>query len=187
MKILYQPIYTEATYSKKLEQLIQEDQVEVAKMKIEAEQKEKEIILDYGTRLTNETLPLRRWLAKFPRITMKNITPYTSNGDINNAILTRSIIGDECKTKIDMIRRAVLDKPETGLHRRQQLEKYFLTTLGFTAKCKVNGCKRRWNCRKVRKEAEADLLPYRDFSERMAKCTADFEKNFPKDNNFIDD
>jgi hypothetical protein len=204
------PMYTEAAYSKKFEQLIQEDQVEIAKMKTEVEQTVKELILDYGTTLTIEKLPLRRWIARFPRLTMKNIAPYTPNGDINNAIFSLpadinsrdlrtwlidwrtfdlfipnnsyvwkpviDVIGEECKTKQEMKRRAKLDKPETGARRRQELEKYFLTTLNFTATCKVDGCKRRYNCLKSRKETENDMLPYRDFSERMAKCTADFEK-----------
>ncbi|CAF5144843.1 unnamed protein product [Rotaria magnacalcarata] len=141
-------------------------------------------MLDYNDILVTETLVMRRWLVQFPRITMKNFSPYTSNGDINGAIFSlpyvwqpiADVIGEEHKKKRETIRRARLDKPESGLHRRQQLEKYFLATLHFAAKCKFENCKKQWMCHMQHKETEVDLLPYRNFAERVAKSTVDFEK-----------
>ncbi|CAF3333886.1 unnamed protein product [Rotaria socialis] len=86
------------------------------------------------------------------------------------------VFGEERKTKRETMRRARLDKPESGLHRRQQLEKYVLAALHFTAKCKFESCKKQWTCQIQRKETEVDVLPYRNFAERMAKSTVDFKK-----------
>jgi hypothetical protein len=85
------------------------------------------------------------------------------------------LIGEQCRTTREIIRRTKLDKPETGAHRRQELEKYFLTTFHFTTTFIINGRKQQSSWRNNRREIEADMLPYRDFAERMAKCTAGFE------------
>jgi hypothetical protein len=53
-------MHSETAYSRKVEQLVQDDQGKVAEMKMEVERAKKEITDDCGNNLAIETLPIRR-------------------------------------------------------------------------------------------------------------------------------